>query len=261
MGTCFVIQPFDGGPFDHRFDDVLKPAIAAASLEAYRVDRDPAATVPIAEIEAGIRRSAVCLADITEDNPNVWFELGYAIAASRPVVLICAERRATPFPFDIQHRRIIKYSTEAPRGFEELKDHVTASLQAALKKDAELGKAVSQDSVADVKGLAQHELVALVSIAQNVESEDGQVAAYAIRQDMSRAGFTDIATTLALAALRRKQLISVGEDSDFNGNTFVVYGLEKAGMSWLMENMDKLQLKRPRRPAKGDDAGFDEVPF
>ena len=32
MPTCFVIQPFDKGPFDKRYDDVLDPAIRAALL-------------------------------------------------------------------------------------------------------------------------------------------------------------------------------------------------------------------------------------
>lgn len=47
MGTCFVIQPFDGGKFDKRFEDVFAPAIRQAGLEPYRVDRDPEATISI----------------------------------------------------------------------------------------------------------------------------------------------------------------------------------------------------------------------
>lgn len=38
MLRCFVIQPFDRGPFEKQFDDVLSPAIHDAELEAYRVD-------------------------------------------------------------------------------------------------------------------------------------------------------------------------------------------------------------------------------
>ena len=79
MPICFVIQPFDKGKFDKRFRDVFKPAIEAAELEPYRVDRDPGVSIPIEEIESSIANSAICLADITTDNPNVWFELGYAL--------------------------------------------------------------------------------------------------------------------------------------------------------------------------------------
>lgn len=93
MPVCFVIQPFDAGKFDNRFDDVYKPAIEAAGLEEYRVDRDPAVDVPIEAIEQGIRNATVCLADITTDNPNVWYELGFALAAGKPVVMVCSKER------------------------------------------------------------------------------------------------------------------------------------------------------------------------
>jgi hypothetical protein len=98
MGRCFVIQPFDAGPFDKRFDDVCAPAVRAAGLEPYRVDRDPATRIPIDDIESGVRNSQLCLADITIDNPNVWFERGFAIAVPREVVLVCADQRPAPVP-------------------------------------------------------------------------------------------------------------------------------------------------------------------
>ena len=101
MATCFVIQPFDAGPFDKRYEDVFVPAIADAGLDPYRVDRDPAVAIPIDEIEQGIRRADVCLADISMPNPNVWFEIGYAIAAGKPVVLVCSHDPSRRFPFDI----------------------------------------------------------------------------------------------------------------------------------------------------------------
>src|SRR5580693_3082579 len=83
MPSCFVIQLFASGKFDKRFEYVYKPAIEAEGLEAYRVDRDPGVDVPIDAIEEGIRTATICLADITTDNPNVWYELGFAFAAGR----------------------------------------------------------------------------------------------------------------------------------------------------------------------------------
>lgn len=130
MLRCFVIQPFDGGPFDSRFTDVIKPAVKEADLDAYRVDQDPSVSIPIQEIEAGIRDAAVCLADISLDNPNVWFELGYAIAAEKEVVLICSDARQSKFPFDVQHRAIIRYRTNSPRDFAELQNSITERLKA-----------------------------------------------------------------------------------------------------------------------------------
>ena len=103
MGRCFVIQPFDeGGFYDRRYAEVLAPAVRGAGLEPYRVDRDPSADVPIETIESEIQSAAACIAGISEDNPNVWYELGYAMAARKDVVLLSSAARKR-YPFDIQH--------------------------------------------------------------------------------------------------------------------------------------------------------------
>jgi hypothetical protein len=72
MEKCFVIQPFDKGKFDQRYEESYKLAIENGGLEPYRIDSDLAVRIPIEDIEKGIRSSALCFADITIDNPNVW---------------------------------------------------------------------------------------------------------------------------------------------------------------------------------------------
>lgn len=98
------------------FDEIYKPAIEEAGFEPYRVDRDPSASVPITNIENGIRESVACLADISKYKPNVWFKLGYAICANKPLCLVCEFERET-FPFDVQHRQIIPYKKGPPSDF------------------------------------------------------------------------------------------------------------------------------------------------
>src|SRR5882762_2023519 len=87
-------------------------------------------TVPIDDIEAGIRASDICLADITTDNPNIWYEVGFAFANEKPVVLICAKVRPTNPPFDVRHRQIIFYSLDAPSDFTRLQKEISARLKA-----------------------------------------------------------------------------------------------------------------------------------
>ena len=131
---CFVIQPFDRGAFDKRYNGVFVPAIKSAGLEPYRVDLDPSASIPIKEIESEIRSSEICLADVTTDNPNVWFELGFAIAVTKEVVLVCFDERKSKFPFDVQHRNIIKYKTESSQDFNKLRKDIKERIKATLKK-------------------------------------------------------------------------------------------------------------------------------
>jgi len=257
METCFVIQPFDGGRFDKRYEDVIAPAVRSTGLESYRVDRDPSVSVPIDDIQAGIEAAAVCLADISTDNPNVWFELGYAIAARREVVLICSDERKTPFPFDVQHRSIIKYSSEAPRDFEALQQKIRARIEAILKRRERLEN-VQLQSVATLEGLEQHQVATLVSVAEEIDDPDDGLSAFRIRNAMESAGFTKIATTLGLKTLLDRGMLETFIDRDYNGEEFKAYRVMPKGMTWLHENRGSLTLNRDRRssPESGDDIPF-----
>ena len=99
MERCFVIQPFDNDKFDKRFKDVYSPAIIDAGYDPYRVDKDLSAEIPIDSIDNNIRTSSAVLADITIDNPNVWFEVGLAIAYKKRTILICSDERKDKFCF------------------------------------------------------------------------------------------------------------------------------------------------------------------
>ena len=262
MGTCFVIQPFDGGKFDKRYEDVFAPAIRAADLEPYRVDRDPSVSIPIEDIQRGIENATACLADITTDNPNVWFELGYAIAAQKEVAMICcSDERTTKFPFDVQHRTIITYRTESSSDFEVLRGKIEARLKAMLQRREKMRDVAELQPVATVEGLNQHQMAVLVSVAEVIDSPEGAVASYQIKQAMNQAGFTDIATTLGLKTLLDKDMLRSFEDSDINGNQYACYRLTNFGLNWLLQNEHNLVLTRPKRQRASGPPPSEEIPF
>lgn len=257
MPTCFVIQPFDGGPFDKRYEDTLRPAIVAAGLEPYRVDRDDSSVIPIEDIERGIRKADVCLADISTDNPNVWFEVGFAIATGKPIVLVCSSDRQK-FPFDVQHRSIIRYKTESRNDFSVLAEQVTKRLRIAIEKQNELTRIEDISPIANAEGLSAHEMVALVLVAQNL---DGTAAAHSILQDMDRAGYTEIAVALALRSLANRQYVESSTASDYNGNEYSVYSPTPAGFRWLDANQSKLTLRREPKPIADVITDSEHIPF
>jgi hypothetical protein len=129
MRLCFVIQPFDRGPFDARFRSTLAPAIQDAGLEPYRVDHDPSTVIPSDDIQAGIRGADACVADITLDNPNVWLEVGLAISANKPILLLANGSAREAFPFDVRHRHIVKYATQDITDFVRLRHEITSRLR------------------------------------------------------------------------------------------------------------------------------------
>jgi nucleoside 2-deoxyribosyltransferase len=72
-----------------------------------------------------IREADTIVADITGRNPNVFYEVGYAHARERPVILVC--RKGEDVPFDVRSHNYIAYET-----ITELEERLAARLKATL---------------------------------------------------------------------------------------------------------------------------------
>jgi hypothetical protein len=242
---CCVFQPFDdGGPYDKRYAEVVEPAVIAAGLESYRVDRDPSATIPIDTLEGEIRNASVCLADISEDNPNVWYELGYALASRVPVVMICFKPRRTKTPFDVQHRSAIFYTVDSPRAFQQLQSDITTRLTAEIGKQVRIADIASVSPVASTKGLRAHEIAALALIMAERGSRFDGVGVYRMKQNMEKAGFNELATNLAIAKLEQMEFAESRLEQDpVDNESYPAIFLLAKGEGWLIENQEQLALE------------------
>jgi hypothetical protein len=235
---CFVIQPFDDGEFDSRYKDVLSPAINSLNIEPYRVDEDSSANVLIDKIEERIRNSRFCLADISTDNPNVWYEVGYALARDKEVILISKER--TNYPFDIRHRKVISYKTSSPSDFETLHKRIIERASAILKTSIKIDSPVSLS--VDASGLNYQETLLLGAILKTAESPQSGVSSWGIREEMKRSGLNEIAFNIAMHKLLQKGFLESGMDSDYNGNEFLTCSISKTGWAWIAKNEDKFDI-------------------
>jgi hypothetical protein len=274
-GRCCVFQPFDNGPHEKRYSDIIEPAILAADLEPYRVDRDDEALVPIDTLHDEIRACAVCLADISTANPNVMYEIGAAIGGGKDVLMI-SSTGAAKFPFDIRHRTVIEYTQDSTSDFEKLKSEITKRLKAIVKKQGEIQEIVSASPVKSTEGLKPQEMAALALVMAGRDDAGDGVAPSAIRDDMDRAGFTRLATGLALASLARQGLLEAtyALGGDFDDSSYAVYTLTETGEDWLLNNQDRFELRSEPKPQRqrtpsprlpqalsASGVGDDDVPF
>ena len=261
MATCFVIQPFDSGKFDKRFRDIYRPAIEAAGLEAYRVDQDPGVLVPIDAIEKGIQRASVCLADITTDNPNVWYELGFAFASERPVIMVCSnERTGKIYPFDIQHRTVVAYQADSSSDFDELKGILTNRIKSILKQDAVLEHIVESGLVTPFEGLTQTELIVLAVIAGEAYLPNQSVGAEFAKRSAERAGLTNMGFNLGLRRLLVKEYVREEQLWDPpSGENYPGLAIADIGWGWIDANEERFSLVRSDKK-QSPDAGED-IPF
>ena len=210
---CFVIQPFDSEN-DRRYKEVYKPALEQAGLTPYRVDEDPAAQVPIDAIEQNIRDSVLCLADITSENRNVWYELGYAFAVERPVIMTCTEDRMPSLPFDVHHRTVISYATGSPSDFDRLRERIVERAK-ALIEHAQNIQMLADEQVAPHQGLSQVEVTVLAVAAANMAPEKA-ARKDDVQKDAERSGLTRTGFHVALRRLMTKQFIAL---EDVTGET------------------------------------------
>ena len=265
MPTCFVIQPFNE-LYNKRFDSLYKPAIEAAGMTAYRVDQDPTATVLVESIEANIKRAAVCLADISEDNPNVWYELGFAIAAGRPVVMACSDEReknGKQFPFDIRHRAIVTYKTEAPQDFRSFQERLAARLKAMLERGEVLDEIAEQSSVAAVDGLSSQEWNVLSVVANSVLQDDLPTSLWNVRNDCERIGLNNLGLNVGLRRLKAKGFVEAVELEDSQtGDPYPGILVTEAGWRWIDANEDNFAFHSGvQKRADGASNHDDKVPF
>jgi hypothetical protein len=248
MNRCFVIQPFDaGGDYDKRYDEVLVPAIMEAELEPYRVDRDPAADVLISAIESQIAGATACVADISEDNPNVWYELGFAFAAGTEVVLICSSDRKK-FPFDVQHRNIIRYTLGSPSDFASLSEKIASRLKTVRERPKKIASLTSV-SQGDTLGLKEHEIAVLVTIMGECLDEGEVMTMQRLKGEMEQAGYAPVATALAVRSLAAAEFIQSATQQDHeDGYYFTGYRVTDDGAQWLSDHEELLKLRTNDAP-------------
>ena len=102
----FVIMPFSEktgkyskGFFNEVLAELIKPAAKAAGYFAETADRNGSDIIHSTIVKA-INNAEIIMADLTEHNPNVLFELGIAIALKKPVILIKTEETGQIFDID-----------------------------------------------------------------------------------------------------------------------------------------------------------------
>ncbi len=226
---CFVIQPFDGDKYDQRFEQVYRSAIENAGFFPYRVDRDKAVIIPIDTIEQMIRESALCFAEITENNPNVWHEVGYARALGKKIIYVSEKKEK--YPFDIQHYRIITYETNSLSSYIKLKQEITDSIKAKMK-DIDSSPEQKESFREHIDGLDFIEILVLKFI---MEDNNYACTAYGIKHKLEEFSIEEIASWFAINELLNKNLIESFE-VDYYGDNVNSYRLTNKAKDWALAN-------------------------
>ena len=268
--VCFVIQAFDGGKFDRRYAETIRPALLKADVEPQRADEILGLNPVIDKIEIAIESAAICIAEVSEDNPNVWLELGYALALNRPTVILCDKAVRAKLPFDIQHRPIILYRTDSKSGYEELERDIIKYVKNQLTTERRITQSLTlkpgSESSTD---LEQYEVSILTTAFAFWPTPVGSISHWDLEQKLRAESYTDVALALGISGLVRRGFILeriVEEEAQYGTSEVKHYQVTPQGIQWIESHRNLLVLKVERSlKTKSATPSFedmdDEIPF
>ena len=119
---AFVLMPFTKR-FDKRYD-AIERAIRGAEMAGDRVDKQSFHSQGITHrVLQQIENADVIIADVSTNNPNVLYEVGYAYAKAKLSILLTND--PTRIPFDLKDKRHVVFS-----GLEDLEKKLSRELKA-----------------------------------------------------------------------------------------------------------------------------------
>ena len=110
---CFVVSPIgdDGSDIrknaDQLFNHIIKPVCEQCGFCAIRIDHKNTPDSITQDILDSLDRYELVIADLTGQNPNVFFEIGYRASTGKPVIHL--KRRGEKIPFDVSSIRTFDY--------------------------------------------------------------------------------------------------------------------------------------------------------
>lgn len=105
--VCFVVMQFTE-EFNALYNEVIRPTCEKFGYKVIRADDFYTAGSIIDDITRSIRECAVVIADVTPNNPNVFYEVGFAHGIGKPTILL-SDRKREKLPFDISGFRTLFY--------------------------------------------------------------------------------------------------------------------------------------------------------
>lgn len=126
----FVVMPFDPKLRDV-YDLGIKSAADSAGAYAERVDEQHYSGAILERVLNQINKADVIVADMSGKNANVLYEVGYAHALGKSVVMITQDD-FKDLPFDVNHFHHIRYMAEG--GIHRLQADLIPKINAAIKE-------------------------------------------------------------------------------------------------------------------------------
>lgn len=131
--TVFVISPIGTpGTAEHRrywltLEYVVKKAFSGDKWEVVRADEESSPDSITTQVIGRIVEADLIVADLTDHNPNVFYELAVAHGYEKPVIHLMEHGQKVPF--DVVDQRVIFYDLGDPESVDKARTALIASVR------------------------------------------------------------------------------------------------------------------------------------
>jgi len=148
--TCFMICPIGEAGSDSRnrsdyvLEYIIRPVLESDEFK-HTVERSDKYSRPgliTDDLIVSLLDADVVIADLTELNPNVFYELGIRHMAEKKIIHMA--ERETALPFDIKDYRAIIYKLDNPMDIEAAKEELTRQMKATEEKNYKVSNPVTK---------------------------------------------------------------------------------------------------------------------
>lgn len=123
--TCFVISPIGPEDSEVRSDAndflelLVEPALQKYGFLVSRADKIAHPTAITTDIVRLVQESDLCLIDLTNNNPNVFYECGRRHETGKPFIQMVRKGLESSIPFDVSGIRTVIYDVSTARSAKE----------------------------------------------------------------------------------------------------------------------------------------------
>ena len=146
MKTCFVIAPIGEPDSDTRrrsdqvMRHIIKPAVGSA-YEAIRADDIAEPGLITNQVIHHVVNDPLVIADLTEQNPNVFYELAVRHISRKPIVQIVHQGHR--IPFDVAETRTVFFDLTNPDSVADAREEISKQIRHMEENPADVQSPVS----------------------------------------------------------------------------------------------------------------------
>lgn len=132
--VCFVIAPIGAEGSPERFhsnivlEEIIKPATKECGYKAIRADEIAKPGIITQQVIKHVSEAPLVIANLTNQNPNVFYELALRHTLEKPVILIAP--KGLIIPFDIAPSRAIFFDIEDKKSCENCHNEIVEQIHA-----------------------------------------------------------------------------------------------------------------------------------